>query len=90
MVSKLFLGVVVACIIGSGVIIYITADKIDNNNYGLSAEITGSYVIIAGILWALSIWMYDRYGDGNILLAIIWFRPLFRIMFDTIFLLFLK
>lgn len=90
MVSKLFLGVVTACIIGSGVIIYLTADKIDNNNYGLSAEITGIYVTIAGLLWALSIWLYDRYGDGNMLLAIIWFRPLFRIMFDTIFLLFLK
>lgn len=90
MVSKTFLGVVVACIIASGVIIFITADKIDNNNYGFSAEVTGIYVTVAGLLWALSIALYDRYGDGNVLLAIIWFRPLFRIMFDTLFLLFLK
>jgi hypothetical protein len=90
MVSKTFLAFVVGCIIVSGVIIFITADKIDNNNYGVSAEVTGIYVTVAGLLWALSIALYDRYGDGNILLAIIWFRPLFRIMFDTIFLLFLK
>lgn len=66
-----------------------TSNKIDDNNYLVSSEIAGTWVTILGVLWAISLFLYDRYGDGNILLAIIWFRPLFRIMFDTIGLLFL-
>jgi hypothetical protein len=84
MVSKVFLGFVIFCIIGSGILIYMSANKLDKNNYWLSSEIAGGWVIGLGLAWALSLFLYDRYGDGNVLLAIIWFRPLFRIMFDTL------
>jgi hypothetical protein len=84
MVSKLFLGFVILCVIGSGVLIYMSANKLDKNNYWLSSEIAGAWVTGLGLAWALSLFLYDRYGDGNVLLAIIWFRPLFRIMFDTL------
>jgi hypothetical protein len=89
MISKTFIGFVIFCIIASGIIIYTTSNKIDDNNYLVSAEISGIWVTIMGVLWAISLFLYDRYGDGNILLAIIWFRPLFRIMAETIGLLFL-
>jgi hypothetical protein len=89
MVSKVFLGFVILCIIGSGILIYMSANKLDKNNYLLSSEITGIWVTGLGLAWALSLFLYDRYGDGNVLLAIIWFRPLFRIMFDTLALIFL-
>ena len=89
MYSKTFLGFVIFCIIGSGVIIYMTSNKLDNNNYWMSSEITGIWTIVVGIAWAISLFLYDRYGDGNMLLAIIWFRPLFRVMFDTLYLIFI-
>jgi len=88
MLSKTFLAIVIFCIIGSGVIIYLTSNKLDNNNYLLSGEIAGVYVTVLGLMWAVSLFLYDRYGDGNVLLAIIWFRPLFRIMFETLGLVF--
>jgi energy-converting hydrogenase Eha subunit G len=89
MYSKTFLGFIIFCIIGSGVIIYMTSNKLDNNNYWISSEITGIWTIVVGIAWALSLFLYDRYGDGNMLLAIIWFKPLFRLMFDTLYLIFI-
>ena len=88
MVSKTFLGFVIFCIIATGVIIFLASDKLDHNNYLLSSEITGTWVIVIGIAWAISLFLYDRYGDGNMLLAIMWFKPLFRLMFDTLYLIF--
>ena len=88
MYSKTFLGFVIVCIIGTGVIVYMTANKLDHNNYGLSSEIAGAWLIGLGLAWAVSLFLYDRYGDGNILLAIIWFKPLFRVMFDMLGLIF--
>jgi hypothetical protein len=89
MVSKLFLGLIIFCIIGSGILVYMSSNKLDKNNYLISSEIAGGWMIGLGIAWAVSLFLYDRYGDGNVLLAIIWFRPLFRIMFDTLGLIFL-
>jgi hypothetical protein len=89
MYSKTFLGFVIFCIIGTGVIVYMTSNKLDHNNYWLSSEITGAWLTGLGIAWAVSLFLYDRYGDGNMLLAIIWFKPLFRLMFDTLYLIFI-
>ena len=88
MYSKTFLGFVIFCIIGTGIIVYMTANKLDNNDYLISSEIAGAWLTGLGLAWAVSLFLYDRYGDGNILLAVIWFRPLFRIMFDTLGLIF--
>jgi len=85
MYSKFFLGTIIVGIIASGIVIYIASDRIDNDNYWLSSEITGIWIIVIGSLWAISLYLYKKYGQGNILLAVLWFQPLFRFMFNVFF-----
>ena len=84
MVSKTFLAFVIFLIIVGGVLVFVTADKYDKNNFSLSSEITGIYLLVAGLLWGVSLALYDRYSDGNMLVSILWFGPLFRSMFSFI------
>jgi hypothetical protein len=84
MISKTFLGFVIFLIIVGGVLVFVTADKYDKNNFSLSSEITGIYLAVAGLLWGISLALYNRYADGNVLLSILWFGPLFRSMFSFI------
>ena len=63
---------------------FVTADKYDKNNFSLSSELTGIYLLVAGLLWGVSLALYDRYSDGNMLVSILWFGPLFRSMFSFI------
>ena len=84
MVSKTFLAFVIFLIIVGGVLVFVTADKYDKNNFSLSSELTGIYLLVAGLLWGVSLALYDRYSDGNMLVSILWFGPLFRSMFSFI------
>jgi len=84
MVTKSFLAFIIFLIIVGGILVFVTADKYDKNNFSLSSEITGIYLVIAGLLWGMSLAVYDRYTDGNMLVSILWFRPLFRSMFSFI------
>ena len=83
-VSKTFLGVVIFLIIAAGVLIFVTVDEYDNNNYIISSKVTGIYFVVAGLLWGLSLALYNRYGNDNVLVSVIWFEPLFRGMFRLI------
>ena len=84
MVSKTFLAFVIFLIIVGGVLVFVTTDKYDNNNFSLSGKITGIYLAIAGLFWGLSLALYDRYSDGNMLVSILWFGPLIRSMVSFI------
>jgi len=82
--NKLFLGFIIFLIMGVGVAVFMTADKYDNGNYWISGGVLGGYLILAGVGWAISLFLYKRYSDGNMLIAILWFGPLFRFMFDIL------
>jgi len=84
MVTKSFLAFMIFLIIVGGILVFVTADKYDKNNFSLSSEITGIYLVIAGLLWGMSLAVYDRYTDGNMLVSILWFGPLFRSMISFI------
>jgi hypothetical protein len=46
-------------IIVGGVLVFVTADKYDKNNFSLSSEITGIYLAVAGLLWGISLALYN-------------------------------